>query len=222
MRFLKPKSNISSMVKYKGIVMKIMDRIKVLFLSTQPCVLAAFISFFSNDPFISLSATDYENFNDFKEIKIRFSILIFDDASFNRQEIEKITDTLFNLCMGKKILYTGNSEKSYLLYFKSQGIDGIVSKRSSLEGIKQAIIKINDENVQYLDCNSRKILFEKDSYDGKILSPREKEVLKMVKKGFKNKEIAEKLFLSVKTVEVHKENIKEKLKLQRTYELYNV
>jgi two-component system, NarL family, response regulator NreC len=45
------------------------------------------------------------------------------------------------------------------------------------------------------------------------LSEREQETLKLVALGYSNKEIAEKLFLSVKTVETYKARIMEKLEL---------
>ena len=51
------------------------------------------------------------------------------------------------------------------------------------------------------------------------LSPRENEVLKLVAKGYTYREIAEKLFISVKTVQNHVQNILTKLQLRRRYEL---
>lgn len=45
------------------------------------------------------------------------------------------------------------------------------------------------------------------------LSEREQEVLKLIALGYSNKEIAEKLFLSVKTVETYKARIMEKLEV---------
>jgi two-component system response regulator NreC len=46
------------------------------------------------------------------------------------------------------------------------------------------------------------------------LSKREKEILPLIALGNNNKQIAERLFISVKTVEVHKANIRKKLKLE--------
>ncbi len=43
------------------------------------------------------------------------------------------------------------------------------------------------------------------------LSDREKDILKLVAQGFTNKEIAEKLFLSIHTVTTHRKNISNKL-----------
>ncbi len=51
------------------------------------------------------------------------------------------------------------------------------------------------------------------------LSPRENEVLKLVAKGYTYREIAEKLFISVKTVQNHVQNILTKLQLKKRYEL---
>ena len=51
------------------------------------------------------------------------------------------------------------------------------------------------------------------------LSDRELEVLTLIGRGLGTREIAEKLFLSVKTVEAHRERIKEKLKLKSGPEL---
>ena len=51
------------------------------------------------------------------------------------------------------------------------------------------------------------------------LSPRENEVLRLVAKGYTYREIAEKLFISVKTVQNHVQNILSKLQLHRRYEL---
>jgi DNA-binding NarL/FixJ family response regulator len=51
------------------------------------------------------------------------------------------------------------------------------------------------------------------------LTPRENEVLVLVAKGYAYREIAEKLFISVKTVQNHVQNILAKLQLRRRYEL---
>ncbi len=50
------------------------------------------------------------------------------------------------------------------------------------------------------------------------LSKREKEVLQMVSEGLISKEIADKLFISVNTVNTHRQRIVEKLKVSNTFE----
>ena len=58
---------------------------------------------------------------------------------------------------------------------------------------------------------------EKDGYAG--LSPREKEVLKLAAGGKTNREMAESLYLSTKTVEKHRASMMKKLGLANRSEL---
>jgi DNA-binding NarL/FixJ family response regulator len=51
------------------------------------------------------------------------------------------------------------------------------------------------------------------------LTPRENEVLRLVAKGYTYREIAERLFISQKTVQNHVQNILTKLQLRKRYEL---
>ncbi len=53
----------------------------------------------------------------------------------------------------------------------------------------------------------------------KQLSPRELEVFKLFAEGMSNRHIAEKLFISVRTVETHKNNIMKKIELKTTVDL---
>ena len=50
------------------------------------------------------------------------------------------------------------------------------------------------------------------------LSPREKQILSLIKEGYLSKEIAEKLFLSVHTVNTHRQRILEKLNVGTSIE----
>jgi DNA-binding NarL/FixJ family response regulator len=53
--------------------------------------------------------------------------------------------------------------------------------------------------------------FEETNQEENILSEREKDILRLVAQGFTNKEIADKLFLSIHTVATHRKNISNKL-----------
>jgi two-component system response regulator NreC len=58
---------------------------------------------------------------------------------------------------------------------------------------------------------------ERESYDG--LTPREREVLKLIAEGHSNRDIAERLVISVNTVEVHRARLMRKLDLHKRAEL---
>jgi DNA-binding NarL/FixJ family response regulator len=53
----------------------------------------------------------------------------------------------------------------------------------------------------------------------KGLTPREREVITYIAEGYTNREIAEELVISVKTVDRHRENIMRKLNLHNRVEL---
>ena len=77
--------------------------------------------------------------------------------------------------------------------------DAVISLYDEPETIKQAIV-----NILYL---------EKEEGRGEELSTREKEIIVQVVKGRTNKEIADKLFLSIHTVLTHRRNIARKLEI---------
>jgi DNA-binding CsgD family transcriptional regulator len=61
------------------------------------------------------------------------------------------------------------------------------------------------------------IIYEEEGFE-KILSNREKEVLQQIKKGFRSKEIADKMDLSVNTINRHRQNIFRKLNVTNALE----
>jgi len=63
----------------------------------------------------------------------------------------------------------------------------------------------------------RKTLKTRTSWE--TLTSREREILKLIAEGYKNKEIADDLCISVKTVEKHRANLMEKLDLHNVQAL---
>jgi DNA-binding NarL/FixJ family response regulator len=72
---------------------------------------------------------------------------------------------------------------------------------------------------------SEKMILEKNSYCFVVekkrykLSPREIEIIQLIKKGKATKEIADEIFLSVFTVETHRKNIFKKLNINSVGQL---
>ena len=120
----------------------------------------------------------------------------------------------------KVIMLTMYDDREYLLYTVQNGVSGYLLKNASEKDLLEAIrtvyeggIYICKEMVPYLVQGY--VNRHKEDGDGLLqLAEREVEVLTLIAKGYGNKEIAEKLFLSVKTVESYKARIKTKLNLQ--------
>jgi DNA-binding NarL/FixJ family response regulator len=109
-----------------------------------------------------------------------------------------------------------------------QGARGIILKHAASEFLIKGVRKVHggefwaDNNTmsQVVDSLSKKFRSETGtsrSKDG--LSSREKEVVALVASGLRNKEIAEKLFISEQTVKTHLSNIFQKLGLGDRLEL---
>ena len=89
--------------------------------------------------------------------------------------------------------------------------DGIISIVDDVPEIAKVISSLLPDDS---DSDTEPDNSNEDSDDGKeTVSSREKEIIALVAKGLTNKEIAEKLFLSVHTVITHRRNIARKLEI---------
>ncbi len=79
-------------------------------------------------------------------------------------------------------------------------------------------------DVQKITVNLKtgKIIHSEDKLDNDTsLSKREIEILKLVRKGYLSKEIADKLYISLNTVNNHRKNILRKLQVSNSMEAVN-
>ncbi|MEW5920999.1 MAG: response regulator transcription factor [Bacillota bacterium] len=120
------------------------------------------------------------------------------------------------------LVLTMHEDESFLLQVLSKGGDGYILKKAADLELITAIRAVNRNEV-YIDPSLTKSVLrniygkpektQKKSREDQQLSGREKEVLKLVAMGYTNRQIADKLLLSIKTIESHKARIKEKLHL---------
>ena len=121
----------------------------------------------------------------------------------------------------KILALTMFKNEEYILEAFRSGADGYCVKSSSYEELEMAIravlsgknyvsSEVSDKVLEgYLESTKK---IKKESSWEKITS-REREVLKLVGEGYQNKEIADYLCISPKTVEKHRANIMQKLDL---------
>ena len=101
---------------------------------------------------------------------------------------------------------------------KLLGIEGYLLKNED-EQLNKAVETIINGEKYYSDsivdfCNNFTTNIEK-------LSLREEEIIKLIATGNNNKEIADKLFVTIETIKTHKKNIKLKLELNTNLEITN-
>jgi two-component system response regulator NreC len=125
------------------------------------------------------------------------------------------------------VMLSMHSDEAYVLRALKAGARGYLLKASPEADVIAAIRAVASGNA-YFSPSITKLLVEEyvvearrrgveDSYD--LLSTREKEILHLLASGKTNREIAELLFISVATVETHRNNIFQKLHLHNLAEL---
>jgi len=127
----------------------------------------------------------------------------------------------------KILVLTVHKTEEYILATLKAGADGYLLKDSThgellaavrhvLSGKHYISPGISDKVLDgYLE--GRKTLKTRTSWE--TLTAREREILKLIAEGYKNKEIADDLCISVKTVEKHRANLMEKLNLHNVQAL---
>ncbi|MEK8208441.1 response regulator transcription factor [Paenibacillus sp. FSL L8-0696] len=127
----------------------------------------------------------------------------------------------------KILILTMHDDDEYLFHVLKNGASGYVLKSAPDEELLLAIRTIYEGGTYIHPKMATSLVREfikQDKSAGtedlfELLSKRELEILPLIAKGYGNKEIAEKLFISVKTVEAHKAKIMEKLNLRSRPEL---
>ena len=125
------------------------------------------------------------------------------------------------------VILSMHKDETYILRALKSGARGYLLKDSAESDLVRAIRSVA-EGKSFFSPTVSKVLLEdyvrklqraggEDSYD--LLSPREREVLQLIAEGKSNKEAANILHLSVYTIETHRANIMEKLKLRGVPEL---
>ena len=112
----------------------------------------------------------------------------------------------------------------YVHKLSKYNIQGYVLKNASLDELLQALKAVQDGGTYFSrdihigdrDEDFRNTITIEDKQIDEILSRRELEVLRLICKEYSNAEIAEKLFLSVSTVETHRKNLIAKLGVNNT------
>jgi two-component system response regulator NreC len=120
---------------------------------------------------------------------------------------------------------TMHEDEEYFFEMLNAGASGYIPKRAAPDDLVSAIRVVHEGNV-FLHASLAKFLMRDvlgqsaaQPLVAAELTPREREVLTYIAEGYTNREIAEALVISVKTVDRHRENIMQKLNLHSRVEL---
>lgn len=137
----------------------------------------------------------------------------------------EVTKEVRRLCPSAQVLIlTAHDNEAYFFETLKAGAIGYVLKKAAASDLIAAI-EAASRGEPYLYPSVARLLVsdylqrapERDSFEP--LSDREREVLRLVAEGRTNKQIADTLFLSIKTVQTHRDHIMKKLRMHDRTEL---
>jgi len=159
-----------------------------------------------------------------KEKKPRIVLMDINMSPVNGFEATKLVR---QYSPGSKVIgISMHSMPAYARKMMQIGAMGYVTKNSSKDELMNAIVEVNG-GKKYICEEVKNILAQQELEDenGKpdlnALSRRELDIVKLIKEGLSSREIAVRLDISLKTVEVHRYNILKKLNLKNTAALVN-
>ena len=143
------------------------------------------------------------------------------DITFPKTSGTEYAKRISQLLETKVLVLTSHEENNYVIEMLRAGASGYLVKNSSPEELIRAIRTIHSGH-SYFSKNISKTIFENKKTEKKLegitselsVTNRELEVLKYISEEMTNKEIAHQLFISPRTVETHKRNLMQKLKVR--------
>tara|TARA_R110000787_G_scaffold43892_2_gene107498 strand:+ start:74998 stop:75630 length:633 start_codon:yes stop_codon:yes gene_type:complete len=173
-----------------------------------------------NDFLLEKNYNIIDSGNDGKEVydlivKLKPDIAILDIQMPYMTGLEVARECKKNKITTKIILITFHKEKVLFQKANELNIFGYILKEFAIEEIETCIKSVT-EGIPYFSLRIKDLLGINPYTDSYLenLTPSEKKILKLISKDKTNKDIASLLFISHRTVEKHRSNIIQKLKLE--------
>lgn len=205
-----------------------MDKIKLIIADDHKIFLDGIKSLLSEIEKFEIIATASSGEQLIELLKFNTPDIVITDITMkgiNGIEVTRIITELYPTI--KVLILSMHSTEEFVLNAAKVGADGYLPKDSSIEELIEAIETINEGNQFYaknvrdyfLNHYIKRFRVEQDIIEKSDLTSREMEILKLVATGLTNKEIADKLIISQRTVDAHKNHIMQKLKLKSSAEM---
>jgi len=151
-------------------------------------------------------------------LKHKPDVVLMDIAMPNLNGFEATRQIRKKLPEIKVLVLSMYRDDEYVLQALQAGVSGYVLKDVAVEELITAIRAVHNNQYFLSPSISRTVIdaslgkierADKEPFD--LLTPREREVVQLIAEGYTNKEIAVKLYISVKTVDAHRSHIMDKL-----------
>jgi len=207
-----------------------MEKIKLILVDDHQLVRTGIANLLSGEPGFEIIGEASESREMFDLLRqMQPDIAVLDIALPGMSGIE-ITKKLHSDFPGIRILILSmHTSEEFIFNAINSGARGYLPKNTSRKELIEAIYAIQRGEEYFAESISNVILksyikkAKSNSADDEnkenLLSKRELEVLRLFAEGMTNQEIADKLFISIRTVESHKNHIMARLELKTTVDL---
>jgi len=158
--------------------------------------------------------------------KLQPDVIVMDINMPDLNGIDATRQILAELPGAKIVAFSMHSDRQFVAEMFKAGVSGYLLKDAAFDELAQAIRTVAD-NQTYL-CPKvadtvikvyREQLHALEPSDSAVPTDREREIIQLLAEGNTTKQIAHRLNLSIKTIESHRRNIMEKLKIHSIAEL---
>jgi DNA-binding NarL/FixJ family response regulator len=166
---------------------------------------------------------EYSSFSQLKPlIPTLAADLVFVDISLEEESGLDVAKYIKNVNPKLKvIILSTHKEEFYVINALETGVDGYIHKTVDSAELVKGVKKVLKGGTFYsLEISG--LLINSAYHKQKslpFLTPKEKEVIRYVLDGYSNKEIADKMDISPRTIETHRANVLNKFNLKNTTEL---
>jgi DNA-binding NarL/FixJ family response regulator len=204
------------------------NKARVLVVDDHPIVRQGLVQLINNEPDLAVCAQADTAHDGMKLIASeKPDVAIVDLSLADKSGLEMIKDIKTRFPKLPVLVLSMHDEQLYAERALRAGALGYVMKEEATENVMTAIRSVIRGEIYVSGSMTGKILHhfvggrpaETKINPVERLSDRELEVFQLIGQGRPTREIAEKLFLSVKTIETYRAHIKEKLKLQNATQL---
>ncbi|MET0465911.1 MAG: response regulator transcription factor [Chitinophagaceae bacterium] len=193
------------------------DKISVMVVDDHPMVLEGMQSMLSQFGFVDLAGLATNAFEAMELIKKHQPDIVLTDINMPEVSGIELAEKIKTECPGVKVIAMSTfKERSYISQMLQHGAVGYLLKSASREEIEEALLRVHEG---YLYMSQHLHLAEAEKKELKnlpVLTSREKEVLQLIADGSTNPQIAEKLFISLHTVDTHRKNLLMKFGVNNT------
>ena len=189
----------------------------------HPMVIEGMKAMLNQIRYVELCATASNAYEAMEKVKENQPDLVITDINMPEIIGVELTSKLKKEFPNLKIIGMSTfNERSYISQMIQNGADGFLVKSASKEEIETAISSVLDGKMYLSSDAGISNSEQKELKNQPTLTRREKEILTLISEGFTNPQIAEKLFISLYTVETHRKNLLSKFNTNNTASLIKI